>query len=651
MIRDSIGHPMVQLSRAIAFVILFQAGLLWADGINVRELKLTGDGKTDDTVSLQAALDSGTCNLYFPPGEYVLGPVKLPTNTRLVFDSNAKLKPNPDKINYMKEIEENGKTKKVSAKKPLFTISGEYIHLTSLRYDFSTGATEKDPVPVTTLVYADKSSQVVISDFHITRSGKAKLQNNVKLTLLEALDCDNVVMENSGAENITHMVWTTQCSNVTVRGNWMISGAALTTFTFGSESLRHYDNWSRNVGYQCVWRGGSPDPSRKAPKVPLGTANVVHRGSRPSDPDFIPHTQGVFDVQVKSNYSEYGTVLCWGNKGRQILVDGNISRFMSDYSYGSEGDENVIYSNNISINSAVGGFTCLYWGEKILITGNMVIVRHEPFRPELADRPEPVYMGQFIRLHHGPPDPEDKYGTGSVNITGNLFVNELADRPSGISIEAGRDVMLSNNKIINGLVRKSDEFAHIKPEDAKKDADEFASQKIAQTGKNETVTIKRLVGTDMSRVTVIGNEFISRQNGDKPMMLINGTVSVAIIKNNVFRKEQTHLKFTDAEKEMEKTPPRYMLYSQDSLQPDYTNASPATAIGIAPFSANFSVVQDNFIYGWKDAIKADNTVDKGKVSFVVTGNTTDGDISVTGEPDRTFKKVEGNIKIPKELIP
>src|SRR5690606_39960137 len=120
-------------------------------------------------------------------------------------------------------------------------------------------------------------------------------------------------------------------------------------------------------GYQCVWRGGSPDPSRKHPKVPHGTANVVHRDVELEDPKFVPHTRGIYDVMVQNNYAEYGTVLCWGNKARQVVVDGNTARCMFDYAYGSEGDENVIYSNNISINSCVAGIMSLYWGEKMLI--------------------------------------------------------------------------------------------------------------------------------------------------------------------------------------------------------------------------------------------------------------------------------------------
>jgi len=614
---------------------------------SILDLGVAADGQADGTEAVQAALDSGKTDLSFPSGTYLLGPLTLPADTRITFDPRARIIPNAERINYTEVVETKGKKRKVRRKKPLFTIAGDRVRLEGLRYDYSAGATEKDPVPATTLVHAEGVSDPVVSGFHTERSLRKEGQKVGRIIVFNAKDCRNVVMENSGVTGVSLMLYALQCRNVVARGNWMIGGATMTTFAFGSESLRHHDNWSRNVGYQCVWRGGSPDPSRKAPKVPHGTANVVHRDVQLEDEAFIPHTRGIFDVNVQNNYAEYGTVLCWGNKGRQVLVDGNIARFMWDYSYGSEGDENAVYSNNISVNSAVAGIMSLYWGEKLLITGNLVVVRHEPFRTDLTHRPPSTYMGQFIRLHHGPPNDEDKYGSGSALITNNLFVNELAERPSGVSIEAGRDVTFSGNKMINGLLRKSDELARVKASQAGMDADEFASLKAATPDGEEPMTILRRTGADLSRLTVMGNEFITRQPGEKPVVLVNGSVSSAIIKNNVFRKEETYHRFTEAEREMEKGLPRFMLFSEDDFDTrEHTNARPATAIGIAPFTAMMGVVQDNFILGWKNAITAENTAEKGRSVFIVTGNTTEGAIQVSGDESRTIRKVGGNLEVP-----
>ncbi len=69
----------------------------WAGGVNVLELQLKADGKTDNTAALQAALDAGKTDLYFPAGEYYLGSVKIPAESRLVFNPRARIKPNPSK--------------------------------------------------------------------------------------------------------------------------------------------------------------------------------------------------------------------------------------------------------------------------------------------------------------------------------------------------------------------------------------------------------------------------------------------------------------------------------------------------------------------------------------------------------------------------
>ena len=59
-------------------------------------------------------------------------------------------------------------------------------------------------------------------------------------------------------------------------------------------------------------------------------------------------------------------------------------------------------------------------------------------------------------------------------VSNNLFVNELANRPSGISVENGRDVLISNNKIVNGMIRKHDELTRIKL--SAKDVDELTEE-------------------------------------------------------------------------------------------------------------------------------------------------------------------------------
>ncbi|RRJ95690.1 right-handed parallel beta-helix repeat-containing protein [Opitutaceae bacterium TAV4] len=613
-----------------------------ANGIDVQTLGITADGKTDITSAIQTALDSGKTDLYFPPGDYLLGPLKVPAESHLVFSKKARIQISPASFLYTEVVTNpDGKKYKATRRKPFFNVTGNRVSIEGLSYDLNTGSTDKNHFPVWVIVYAKGISDLTLRDIHITNTSpqERKRGERTRLQLAHVENSRNILLADSSAMRISDMIRTDYCANVTVRGNRMIGGSSMTVFANGSENLRHHDNWSRKVGYQCVWRGGSPDPSRKHPRVPHGTANLVYRDvpDAPPPANRPAHTNGVFDVLIQNNYAEYGTVLCWGNKGRQTIIDGNIARFMWDYSYGSEGGENLIFSNNISINSSVAGFMVMYWSEKVLITGNLVIVRHEPFDPALTKQKESAYFGQFVRLHHGPHNPEDKYGAGSVAITGNLFINELADRPSGISIEAGRDVLVSGNKIINGLVRKHDEINLVKESDANRDMDEFAAQRVFPKENGVAYRMLRYAGADASRVTVTGNEFILRQPGDKPAILIDGTVSRAFIKDNIIRKETTYLTFTDAQRENEKSPPRFMLYSENKAEDrELTCSTPATAIGIAPESTGMTLVQGNIIEGWVKSITAEapkNTLsDTSHLSLLVTGNTTDGAITLPPPP-------------------
>ncbi len=630
-------------------LFVFASQALSAIGVDVLTLGVTTDGKTNSAPAIQKALDSGKTDLYVPPGDYLLGPLTLPADARITFSPKARIQITATDFLYTEDtVTADGKKRKSTRRKPLFSVTGNNVRIEGLCFDFNSGATEKIPFPLWRLIQADGVSGLTISDVHVkcTSTVKRKRGDPTRLQLLYVNNSRNVLLADSSAEGISDMIWADQCGNVTVRGNRMIGGASMTTFANGSENLRHHDNWSRQVGYQCVWRGGSPDPSRKHPRVPHGTANVVFRGPPAEGEQRPDHTNGVFDVLVQNNYAEYGTVLCWGNKGRQTIIDGNIARFMFDYAYGSEGGENLIFSNNISVNSSVAGFMVMYWSEKVLITGNLVIIRHEPFIPEFTKQKESTYLGQFVRLHHGPHNPEDKYGAGSVHITGNLFINELADRLSGISIEAGRDVLLSGNKIINGLVRKADELALTKESEINQDQDEFAAQRTVNKESGVAYRILRRAGADGSRVTITGNEFILRQPGDKPAILINGTTSHAIIKDNIIRKEPTWITFTDAQRETEKAPPRYMMYSEDNFEnKDLTCSKPATAIGIDTHTTTSAIVQGNIIEGWRNSITAQNTTPNARSSLIITGNTTDGEIAATGPADRTTIKTDANINL------
>lgn len=59
--------------------------------VHVREVGVTGDGTTNDTAALRAALESGAKDVYLPAGTYLLGPetIAVPSDVRLHGDGRA----------------------------------------------------------------------------------------------------------------------------------------------------------------------------------------------------------------------------------------------------------------------------------------------------------------------------------------------------------------------------------------------------------------------------------------------------------------------------------------------------------------------------------------------------------------------------------
>lgn len=583
----------------------------------------------DNTATFQTTLDKGGA-VFVPAGEWKTGTLRISADTALTFDPRARLVPIPEKI-----TDQN-----------LLVITGDHVRVEDIRFDFAEpsgqpAAVQKKPVTVKNLLYADGVNDLVVSGAYAEnseprevlpleeRKRRGRLHNpdgSKKYThqgsyndqrLLNVTNCRNVTLENSFGSRLHAMISAWNSANVTARGNRMITGNYITSFSLGSENLRHHDNWSRDVKYQVSWFGGSPDPSRKAPEVPLGSATVAHRAIKPADEGWNKHTSGSFDVLVQNNYAEYGNTLCWGNKGRQVVIDSNIARFISDYAYGTEGGENLIFSNNISINSTSGGIVSMYWGEKLLITGNLILTRHEPWDKEWSwwDQPS-KYLGPFIRLHHGPPNPEDRYGAGAVHITGNLFVSELTQRSSAITIQRGRDVTISGNKFINGRIDK----------------------------------------VDQGRLTVTGNEFISRLPFDDLIVNVKGNADTVLVKDNILRREAPVDTNDEARKADEAKAVPYLLFTDEDDAQKTAGTETVTpvktdspAIAFAPWGTFFGLVQGNFIYGWKDALSVQpGAKNRQTITLVVTGNTTDGTLNAGDSPQA---KVENNTTLSPGQMP
>lgn len=61
--------------------------------VSVRNYGAVGDGVTDDTAAIQAAIDSGSNNIIFPAGTYLHGPVDVDSSVRLLFVAGAVVSP------------------------------------------------------------------------------------------------------------------------------------------------------------------------------------------------------------------------------------------------------------------------------------------------------------------------------------------------------------------------------------------------------------------------------------------------------------------------------------------------------------------------------------------------------------------------------
>lgn len=586
MITHTYEARIVWLIAAFATLTIL-AGLGAAQTVNVSERGLQADGATDQTDGLQRLLDQGEKDLYFPPGDYLLATVRLPADTHLRFAPDARVVLHTEKL-----LVRDGD------QPPVFRLKGDGITLEGVEF---TGDMPRGRAPAIIT-----GSNLTDLTFRRLRMVDSVNRGRQAPTLIELDRCRAVLFENSYINNIQHGIVTRQCADVTVRGNRAINCNTLTTFRDGSQSLRHDSNWSRGVVYQCVFRGGAPDPSRKAPRVPLGSSTVVVRDPLPdgdaayyleemkkagvtgpseadaADGDFQQHLAGTFDIEIVNNYAEYGRTLAWGNKGRQVIFDGNIARFMNDYCFGVEGAENVIFSNNIAINGRASCIMTMYWGEKLVISGNVLLVRDEPYVPEHAfvgtaargrpgDKPEgeakfpsqSAFHGDFVTLHHGPGPRADReagsrYGGGSAVITGNLMVNELHDKIRRVRIWNGRDVMVSGNKIINGVIFKNG------------------------------------AGT----LTACDNEFLSDMPHPHNTIRVGGMNDFLIIKDNVMqfgggqtiverREDFTHEGFDEAEATDQQD-----ITTEDQPAIHVTNHRQATMI-----------VQGNVIDGWPEGIK------------------------------------------------
>ncbi len=574
------------------------------------DIGLKGDGITDDTAALQTALGTGDVTLVFPKGTYLLGTIRIPANTTLRAEPGARLRINPATL----------KPKDASRKNPplyLFILEGNQITLDGIDFDFT--LTEAGDIAPSqrpaALIHGDGISHIRLLNLVAERAepvppiplSERKLRgvgcgrhpkfpaNKTSFHLSSFSNSSDLLLRDSRARFMQCMINLERCSGIFVESNRAENCYAITRATQADQYIRHTGNWSREVAHQCRWWGGNANDRRKLNPEDQGwgtAATVTRHAPPPGAPGYNRYTFGAFDIIVANNYAEYGQTLAWGSKGRQILFQGNIARFMTDYALGSEGGENVTFNGNLLINSYTAGLVTMYWSEKVVMTGNTVLVRDEPMegdglRSSYAT-PAP-YQGGLIRLHSaGSPSGS---GAGSAIITGNLLVNELTNRPRAINIEAGRDVFLSGNKIRNGSLR-------VKP--------------------------------GAGRVTVTGNEFSMTIPHTGAWLNLTPAVGEVIIKDNLFKNTRPLANRSPTELLLlaEAGPPRRSKNSTTPLEP------------------RLRIIEGNTIQGFPLAIYARAMpAAEAPSRILIARNTTDGILRFDGQRTDVRLAIEGNLDL------
>ncbi|HHH75703.1 MAG TPA: hypothetical protein ENL03_01600, partial [Phycisphaerae bacterium] len=286
--------------------------------VNVREHGVKGDGKADDTAAVQAVLDSGATEVYFPDGTYLLGSLKIPGDMTIRFAPKAKYKINPVNLPH---------DPKKPKDKRLIILSGNNITLDGFNFDF-TGPDGKEigEKEVRTLIYGEGFNNLRVLNL---RALKKSLYGKVNgpddhpwmkipaapkgngMIVAQLINCKDIEIARCNVSYLGFLIHAVSCENVSVhenRAEWLFY---MTNFGNGSKQLRHYANWSRNVVFQCVWWGGDPNDFHSW--VPNGSSKVVRPILKPGDKDFAQFA-GVYDVSVQNNYAEYGVTLAWGAK-------------------------------------------------------------------------------------------------------------------------------------------------------------------------------------------------------------------------------------------------------------------------------------------------------------------------------------------------
>ncbi len=343
-----------------------------------------------------------------PAGDYTFGEVKIPANSALRFESGSK-------------IRVTGRTNLI--------LTGDHCTIEGGLWFFPNGGKSN------AVISGKGISGVTIRGVVSANYGEENPVRN-RFNFAEFDACADILAENNRIAGVKDVFSFYNCRRVSVLNNKAMHCDRITSFRNSSEFLQHSGNWSQHVTHQCQWWGGDANDTKK--NVRDNTARIMIRDVKPGDKNYYEETAGTYDIQVSNNIAEYGTCLAWGSKGRNVVISGNIARYMGDMAYDTEGGENIVITGNLSINSKCVGIGAYFYGSRLLIANNQILVLEE------GDK---KYQGGFLRLHSG--GKNTHFGNGKVLITGNQFINEVNPKAS-LNIESARNVVLSGNSFIGG---------------------------------------------------------------------------------------------------------------------------------------------------------------------------------------------------------
>lgn len=388
---------------------------------------------TDITDELTRRIAEGEQQIQLDNGRYCLTrPVRVPADVTIIGSANTVL----ELAAVTDPLE------------PVIALDGDNITLENLQLELSDALLKAHlEVKNRSLIYGENLKNIKFTrlDFRLTdrqyilarRSRQRPLTNRrnmpVRWTVVTLDQCTDVEMTNSVFENFAIGLETVHCTRVSFRDNRGINGIHnMLRFYHGSEYLKFHNNWFSHVKHPMVWDGG--DASYNDALDP-NEPDRVDRSMEPGDSDYAGHMTGTYEILCTNNYGEYGKTLIWGRKGRRIVIMGNSSRFTYDLAYDAEGCGEVIFANNLAMNSKAGGVGAFYHNDSTVITGNLFSVH---------DVGDDIYKGEFLRVHAN-----KNLQSSNTLIANNLFVNHL-DEPRFLRIDAADAITIEGNKFVNG---------------------------------------------------------------------------------------------------------------------------------------------------------------------------------------------------------